>query len=105
MTLKVDRQHRVLEYYQGVLEYYQVWSNDDSGLTMTYFMAMSNFVPYAFVWEEDKTKDFSETIVIYDIKVGRCSQLNEYMKLVSTKDQGDSLILVQIAQIQTSFPQ
>ena len=25
--------------------------------------------------------DFSETIVVCDIKVGRCSQLNEYMKL------------------------
>ena len=25
--------------------------------------------------------DFSETIVVYDIKLGRCSQLNEYMKL------------------------
>ena len=25
--------------------------------------------------------DFSETIVGYDIKVGRCSQLHEYMKL------------------------
>ena len=25
--------------------------------------------------------DFSETVVVYDIKVGRCSQLNEYMKL------------------------
>ena len=24
---------------------------------------------------------FSETIVVYDIKVGRCSQLNVYMKL------------------------
>ena len=23
---------------------------------------------------------FSETIVVYDIKVGRCSELNEYMK-------------------------
>ena len=23
---------------------------------------------------------FSETIAVYDIKVGRCSQLNEYMK-------------------------
>ena len=28
-------QHRVLEYYQ-------VCSNDDSGLTLTYFMARSN---------------------------------------------------------------
>ena len=25
--------------------------------------------------------DFSETIVVYDIKVGRCSQLNVYMKV------------------------
>ena len=25
--------------------------------------------------------DFSETIVVYDIKVGRCSPLNEYLKL------------------------
>ena len=25
--------------------------------------------------------DFSETIVVYDIKVDSCSQLNEYMKL------------------------
>ena len=36
---------------------------------------------YAFVWEKVKMMDFSETIVVYDIKVGRCSQLNEYMKL------------------------
>ena len=28
-----------------------------------------------------KTMDFSETVVVYDIKVGRCSQLNVYMKL------------------------
>ena len=25
--------------------------------------------------------DFSETVVVYDIKVSRCSQLNEYLKL------------------------
>ena len=25
--------------------------------------------------------DISETIVVYDVKVGRCSQLNEYMDL------------------------
>ena len=40
---------------------------------------------------------FSETIIVYDIKVGRCSQLNEYM---STKGLGHSLTLVQISQIQ-----
>ena len=48
---------------------------------MTYFMARSNLVPYAFVWEKVKTMDFSETIVVCDLRVGRCSQLNEYMKL------------------------
>ena len=74
MTLKLGMQHRVLEYYQ-------VYSNDDPGLTLAYFMARSNLVPYAFVWEKDKTMNFSETIVVYDVKVGRCSQLNDYMKL------------------------
>ena len=44
--------------------------------------------------------DFSETIVVYDIKVGGCSQPNEYMKLMSTKGQGNWLTLVQISQIQ-----
>ena len=38
-------------------------------------------VPYAIVWEKGKTMDFSETIVVYDIKVDRCSQLKEFMKL------------------------
>ena len=42
MTLKLGMRHRVLEYYQ-------VCSNDDPGLTVTYFMARSNLVPYAFV--------------------------------------------------------
>ena len=56
MTLKLGMLHRVLEYYQ-------VCSNDDPGLTLTYmyFMARSNLVPYAFEWEKGKTVDFSET--------------------------------------------
>ena len=66
MTLKLSLQHWVLEYYQ-------VYSNDDSGLTLTYFTGGSNLVPYDFVWEKDKTMDFSETIVVYDVKVGICS--------------------------------
>ena len=74
MTLKVCMQHQVLKYYQ-------VCSNDDPGLTLTYFSTRSNLVPYAFVWENVRTMDFSETIVVYDIKVGICSQLIEYMKL------------------------
>ena len=31
------------------LKYYQVCSNDDPGLTLTYFMGRTNLVPYAFV--------------------------------------------------------
>ena len=26
-------------------------------------------VPYAFVWEKGKTMDFSETVVVYDLKL------------------------------------
>ena len=66
MTLKRGMHHRVYEYYQ-------VCSNDDHGLTLTYFTARSDLVPYAFVWEKGKTMDFSETIVVYDVKVGTCS--------------------------------
>ena len=90
MNLKLSMQHRVLEYYQ-------VCSNDDPGLTLTYFMARSNLVPYAFVWEKGKTMDFSETIIVYDIKVGRytCSLLNENMNLYGYQGQGKSLTLVQ----------
>ena len=32
-------------------------------------MARSNLVPYAFVWEKGKTMDFSETNVVYDLKL------------------------------------
>ena len=64
MALKLGMQHRVREYYK-------VYSNDVPGLTLTYFTARSNFLPYAFVWEKGKTMDISETIVVYDVKVGR----------------------------------
>ena len=43
MTLKLGMQHRVLEYYE-------LCSNDDPGMTLTYFRASSCLVPYAFVW-------------------------------------------------------
>ena len=69
MTLNVGMQYRVLKYYQ-------VCSNDDPGLTLTYFTVRSNLVSYAFVWDKGKTMDFSEIILVCDIKVGRCSQLN-----------------------------
>ena len=38
MTLKLCMRHQVLEYYQ-------LCSNDDPGLILTYFMARSNLVP------------------------------------------------------------
>ena len=62
MTLNLCMHHRVLEYYQ-------VRANDDARFTLTYFTERSNLVPYAFVWEKGKTKDFSETIVVYDLKL------------------------------------
>ena len=40
--LELGMQHRVLEYYQ-------VHSYDDTGLTLTYFTARSNLVPCVFV--------------------------------------------------------
>ena len=52
-----------------VLQYYQVYSNDDPWLTLIYFTARSNLVPYVFVWEKGKTMNFSETIVVYDLKL------------------------------------
>ena len=52
-----------------MLEYYQVNSNDDPGLNLTYFTAMSNLVPYAFIWEKGERMDFSETIVVCDLKL------------------------------------
>ena len=47
----------------GVLDYYQDYSNDDPGLTLIYFMARSNLVPYAFVCDKGETMDFSEIFV------------------------------------------
>ena len=41
----------------------------DPELMWTYFTARSNLVPYAFVWEKDKTMDFSETNVVIDLKL------------------------------------
>ena len=52
------------------IDYYQVCSNDAPGLTLTYFTARSDLVPYSLVWEKVKTMDFPEIIVVYDIKVG-----------------------------------
>ena len=51
---------------------------------------------------EKKVKQwiFSETIVVYDLKVGRCNQLNEYMKLYEYQRSRSFIDLGQITQIQ-----
>ena len=76
MTLKLGMQHRGLEYYQ-------VCSNYDPGLTSNYFTARSNLVPYAFVWEKGKTMDFSETIDIYDLKLATDDRSDKKFLLTS----------------------
>ena len=58
-----------------------VCSNNDPGLTLTYFTARSNLVTYAFLYEKVKTVDFSETIAASDLKVGRSRHLNKFMKV------------------------
>ena len=60
-----------------------------------------------------KTMDFLETIVVYDIKVGRCSQLNEYMRLYEYQrsrsftdrvpDHSDSIFLNFFSSITADF--
>ena len=80
----------------------------------TYFMGRSNLVPYVFVWEKGKPMDFSETVVVCDIKVGRCSKLNECMNLYeyqrsrSFSDLGSKVTqkskVTQVHHFQTSFP-
>ena len=58
-----------------------VGSNDDPGVTLAYFTARSNLVTYVYQWEKVKRVDFSETVAASDLKVGRCRQLIELMKV------------------------
>ena len=66
-----------------MLEYYEVCSNDDPKLTLTYFTARSNLIPYAFVWEKGKTTDFSETVVVYDLKLAKDDRRDKKFLLTS----------------------
>ena len=66
--------------HQGLLPII-VCSNDDPGVTLTYFTAKSNLVTYAFLWEKVKRLDFSETIAASDLKGSRSRHLIEYMKI------------------------
>ena len=42
---------------------------------------MVKFGNLGFLWEKVKTVDFSETIAASELKVGRCRQLIEFMKV------------------------
>ena len=66
--------------HQGLLPII-VCSNDDPGVSLTYFTARSNLVTYAFLWEKVKTVDFSETIAASDMKGSWSRHLIEYMKI------------------------
>ena len=47
------------------------------------FSRRSNLVPYAFVWEKGKTMDFSETIVIYYLKLATDDRSDKKFLLTS----------------------
>ena len=44
-------------------------------------MPGSNLVTQAFQWEKVKTVDFSESIAVSDLKVGRSRHLNKFMEV------------------------
>ena len=46
-----------------------VCSKINRGLTLTYFMARSNFLTLAFLYEKVKKVDYSETIGACDLKL------------------------------------
>ena len=76
MTSNLGMQHRVLDSYL-------VSSNNDPRLKLTYFTPRSNLVPHAFVWKKDKTMDFSETIVVYDLKLATDDRSDKKIMLTS----------------------
>ena len=46
-------------------------------------MTRSNLVSYAFVWEKDKTMDFSETTVVCDLKLATDDRSDKKFLLIS----------------------
>ena len=64
-------------------DYLETWYDDlcpydDSWLTLTFLMARSDSVTYAFVWEKGETMDFFDSVVACAIKVDLCNQLNDF---------------------------
>ena len=64
MTLGLGMQHRGLELNK-------VCSNDDLGLTLTFFTARSNLLPYVFIW--NVSKSFNGQNLYQMTEVTRCS--------------------------------
>ena len=61
MTMKLGMQHCVHEFYR-------VCSNDDPGLTLTYFTARSNLV-FMLLYGKKVKQDFSRAFVVFDLKL------------------------------------
>ena len=55
--------------YQGLLPII-VYSNHGPGLTLTYFLARSNFATYDFIWKNVKVIDSLEIIAASDMEIG-----------------------------------
>ena len=70
-----------------------VCSNDDPGVTLTYFTATSNLVTTAFLYKKVKTVDFSESIAASDLKGSRSRHL--IRRYVSIEGQDHFLTLAQ----------
>ena len=83
ITLKLGLQYRLIDYYQ-------IYSNDDTGMALTYFTAKSYLFPYDFVWEKDKNNIF-----VFNIKVGRCNPSNTYMKHYEYQRSGSFIDIIQ----------
>ena len=75
ISTKFGMKHRILQPITFC-------SNADPPLTLTYFKAMSNLVTSkGFSIGKSENSGFSETIVAWDLKVGRCRQLIEIIKV------------------------
>ena len=67
-------------YHRGLLPTI-VCTNDDPGLTLTYFETRSNLEFNAFSIGKSENSGFSETVATCNMKVGRYRQLIELMKV------------------------
>ena len=74
---------------------FKVCSNDDLGLTLTFFTASSTLLRNAFIWGSAKILDFIETIEVYELKVGPNSWISKQMNACGTRGQGHCLAFVQ----------